>query len=600
MTRRITPQTTLDNLKQEAKRWLKDLRAGVPKARARLERVDPSAPAQPGLRMVQHALALEYGCYGWTALKKAVGMLKFEALANDMVAAYARNAPAMQRIREHYGHPATVEDLRAIVWRQVYKVRQARGAAHAFGAAEAQELVAHTSGFGSWQALADAVSKGVISPAYTINEKEKRMSPRRVLGANEWDTILGVMKDRRLTSFDANGQMTDDVLRRISQLEHVTSLTLGGSRQLTDEGLLHLVHMPQLEHLDLFEYPGGKLTDLGLGVLRHLPNLRTFNMSWQSGISDAGTINLRYCEKLETVNLMGTPTGDAVIGALRGKPNLRRFHTGKLVTDAGIPWLHDFPMFKKWHEETGPSTPGDDEPTHLQIDGPFTNQGLAQLSGLDGLFGLDLFWNTTGITSNGFAVLARLPHLRSLACDGKISDDEAMRHIAAIPRLIKLRAQESVATDVGFIALSQSTSLEQFWGRHSPNLTGEGFIALSKMPALRCLGTSCKNVDDKALSTLALFPALRELTPIDFKDEGFRHVGRCEQLERLSCMYCRETTDVSTKHIAGLQLKTYYAGLTQITDRSLEILGRMRSLESIEFYEVKGLTDAGLAHLVLT
>ena len=58
-------------------------------------------------------------------------------------------------------------------------------------------------------------------------------------------------------------------------------------------------------------------------------------------------------------------------------------------------------------------------------------------------------------------------------------------------------------------------------------------------------------------------------------------------------MYCRDTTDVATEHIAGLQLKYYYAGLTQITDRSLAILGRMSSLEQVEFYECKGVTDAG-------
>jgi len=599
MTRRITPQTNLDNLKKEAKRWLKELHAGESKALARLKRIYPNAPAKLGLRAVQHAISLEFGYSGWAALKASVGMVKFEALAKDMVAAYAGDAAAMQRIRENDDQPATVEDLRAIVWRQVYKVRQARGAAHAFDIAAARALIAQTSGFGSWTALAQAVSKGLTSPAYTINQNERRMEPRRLLRPGEWDTIIGVMKEQHVMSFHANGQMTDDALKRIAELEHVTSLTLGGSRQLTDDGLLHLAGMPQLEHLDLFEYPGGKLTDRGLAVLRHLPNLRTFNMSWQSGISDDGAANLRYCEKLEVVNLMGTATGDAVIRALRGKPNLHRFHTGKLVTDAGLPLLHDFPRFKSWHvEQSGMFTDPDDEPTHLQIDGPFTNQGLAQLAGLDGLYGLDLFWNVTGITSGGFEVLARLRNLCSLACDGEICDDEAMRHIAAIPRLLKLRAQESVATDKGFIALSHSGTLERFWGRHSPNLTGVGFVAMSKMPALRSFGTSCKNVDDKALSTLPLFPALRELTPVDFQDAGFRHVGRCNRMERLSCMYCRETTDAATEHIADLQLKSYYAGLTQITDRSLEILGRMQSLESIEFYETKDVTDAGLLHLV--
>ena len=69
MVRRITPKSSLDNLKREAKRWLHALRAGDSEARARLERAEPNAPAEPSLRHVQHALAREHGFPGWAALK---------------------------------------------------------------------------------------------------------------------------------------------------------------------------------------------------------------------------------------------------------------------------------------------------------------------------------------------------------------------------------------------------------------------------------------------------------------------------------------------------------------------------------------------------
>jgi hypothetical protein len=178
-----------------------------------------------------------------------------------------------------------------------------------------------------------------------------------------------------------------------------------------------------------------------------------------------------------------------------------------------------------------------------------------------------------------------------------LSDNEAMRHFAAIPRLRALRAQEAVATDDGFEALSRSATLARFWGRECPNFGSRGFVALSKLPSLRTLGIGCANVDDAALAALPRFPSLRELTPIGVKDDGFRHVGKCERLTRLTCMYCRETTDAATEHIAGLHLTYYYAGLTLITDRSLEILGRMTSLEQIELYECNHVTDAGLTFL---
>ena len=63
-------------------------------------------------------------------------------------------------------------------------------------------------------------------------------------------------------------------------------------------------------------------------------------------------------------------------------------------------------------------------------------------------------------------------------------------------------------------------------------------------------------------------------------------------------MYCRDTGDEATAHLEGLgKLRLYYAGMTQITDRSLEILGRMESLEHLEFWQCMALTDAGVAHL---
>jgi hypothetical protein len=45
-------------------------------------------------------------------------------------------------------------------------------------------------------------------------------------------------------------------------------------------------------------------------------------MTWQSGITDVGIANLRHCDRLEHVNLMGPLTGDGAIAALQGKPNL--------------------------------------------------------------------------------------------------------------------------------------------------------------------------------------------------------------------------------------------------------------------------------------
>jgi len=72
MSRTLTPNSSLETLKKEAKRWLKALRAGDAEARRRLVAITPAAPANPSLRDVQLALAREHGLPGWAALRAAL------------------------------------------------------------------------------------------------------------------------------------------------------------------------------------------------------------------------------------------------------------------------------------------------------------------------------------------------------------------------------------------------------------------------------------------------------------------------------------------------------------------------------------------------
>lgn len=595
----------MDALRKQAKRWLRALRGGDADARARLERAYPAAPPQPVLRDVQHALARDYGYESWLHLKRAHEETARAAAAADTPQAYDRvvadlllsfndqDAAALQRLNALRGTSFTYDDLTALIWGRVYAYRQRRfkGAEPYLLPEEARTLVAQNAGYASWEALtAPKETRPARVPAYESDPHDDRITPRRMMDDAEWDAFFDEIRERRITSVDFGGQLTDALMARVARFDHVTTLRLNGARMLTDAGLRELACMPQLQHLELNQYPGGRFADEGLAVLRQLPSLRVFSMSWQRGISDAGVRHLEACHALEHVDVMGTETGDALIAAMAGKTRLKLLHTGRLVTDAGLARLRDVPQLV-----APPAT--DAGGADLLIDGPFTNAGFAHLDALAGVVKLDLFWHVKAITSAAFAHLTRLPHLATLGADDHLSDDDAMGHFAAIPGLRSLRAQGSIATDAGFEALSRSATLEVFWGRVCPHFGSRGFIAFSRMPALRSLGVGCENVDDAALSRLPDFPSLRELTPIGVQDDGFRHVGRCERLERLTCMYCRDTTDAATAHIVGLPLAYYYAGLTQITDRSLELLGRMHTLEQIEFYECPHISDAGMPAL---
>ncbi len=99
------------------------------------------------------------------------------------------------------------------------------------------------------------------------------------------------------------------------------------------------------------------------------------------------------------------------------------------------------------------------------------------------------------------------------------------------------------------------------------------------MPKLRSLAVSCLNVDDQGVALLPEFPALRELMPMDVPDAGFRHIGRCANLEALLLMYCRDTTDAATEQITSLShLRRYFNSYTAISDRTPLLLSGIDSL----------------------
>jgi hypothetical protein len=539
------PRRTLDSLKNEARRWLTALRAGDATARTRLRQILPDAAAAPTLRDVQLALAREHGFEGWTALKRAIEpdparsaatLAEYEAMADAMLAAYRTGTPeAMER---HYGytwHRRVWSAMRTYVQLDLGKRPSEPGGDVAITLDDARSLVARERGHEGWAALAASVAK------------------------------LPAGAPLVMTTLEARAQQLREAIER----GDATELDLGGVQEIGDAELEGIGGLTRLERLNL---AGTAITDAGLRHLHRLDALRDVNLSW-------------------------TRTGDGALRALAGKPHLATFRSGVGVTDDGIALFHDWPAFKTWQggEERLGLVEYESKPTFLVLRGTFTDRGLASLRGLDGLFGLNLDDRRLAITAAGMRPLADLRHLASLAVD---ATDEWMPYIAALPHLRYLSIQDTTAGDEGFAALARSRTLEHLWGRRCHNLRSRGFLALSEMPALRGLSVSCVNVGDDALAALPRFPALRELMPMDVSDAGYRHIGRCTELDSLVLMYCRDTTDAATEHITGLEKLTYYFNsYTTITDRTPELLSTMDSLERITFDTCHGLTDAGIGRL---
>ena len=151
-SRTLGAAANLESLKKEAKRWLKALREGDGAARERLRRIVPNADADVGLREVQHALALEHGVAGWTALKelladRALAKRSASERADDFLrhAIDRAGGPLAAHILRKHPHVARFSLHTAVVGGDLAEVE--RRLAHDSAAASA------TGGPKNWQPL---------------------------------------------------------------------------------------------------------------------------------------------------------------------------------------------------------------------------------------------------------------------------------------------------------------------------------------------------------------------------------------------------------------------------------------------------------------
>jgi hypothetical protein len=520
-------------------------------------------------------------------------------MAEALLDAYRTGTPeAMERHYRYTWHRRGWQAMRTYVQLDLGKTGRSPGEDVEITLDEAKHLVAIEHGFASWDALksftaSPAAGARVAAKPVRLVHRDGPDEWRPIASAREWDAIIRLVAQHPSAVLSAEGQMTDAVLADLSTVDAITGLNLGGSKALTDEGVRHLARLSALKFLDL---SGTAITNRGLAVLRELPMLENLSLAG-TRITDEAVAHLANCHELRQLDLSGTRTGDGALEALAGKQKLAVLASGNDVTDEGIPSLHELPVFKTWHGgEIKLALLGyRSAPNHLSLRGRFTDRGMQQMRGLDGLFGLDVDDARLSITKAALEPLVSLANLGWLAVDAK---DDWMPIIAKMPRLRFLGAQDTVAGDDGFMALSKSRSIEYIWGRRCHNLQRRGFTALADMPALRGLSVSCLNVDDVGVSALPAFPSLKELMPMDVPDAGYRHIGRCEQLESLILMYCRNTTDTATEQITGLRkLSYYFNSYTGITDRTPELLSEMDSLERITFDTCHRLTNAGVARL---
>ena len=157
--------------------------------------------------------------------------------------------------------------------------------------------------------------------------------------------------------------------------------------------------------------------------------------------------------------------------------------------------------------------------------------------------------------------------------------------------------RRTVATDEGFEALSRSRTLESLWGPRVPE---------PQQPRLHRALDACRRCADSAsaarTSTDAALSTLPRLSRAARADAHRRHRRRLPPRRPLRAARAPDL-HVLPRHDRRRDRAYRRAADPLLLRRadahhrpSLEILGRMPSLEQIELYECNGVTDAGLVH----
>lgn len=102
------------------------------------------------------------------------------------------------------------------------------------------------------------------------------------------------------------GQMDDDTLALIAQLDQLESLSIAGWNVFyTDAGLKHLMNMPHLTSLKVCMAP--ELTDEGMRMVSQMPKLTHLDITY-THVTEAGLIHLLEAPMLENVTYGWTQT----------------------------------------------------------------------------------------------------------------------------------------------------------------------------------------------------------------------------------------------------------------------------------------------------
>ncbi len=204
--------------------------------------------------------------------------------------------------------------------------------------------------------------------------------------------------------------ITDAGLAHVSRISSLESLDASFTL-VTNVGLDHLARLTKLQELAL---GGNKITAAGLHVLKGLSELRRLNLNgsqkrntetWSASLTDFDTDALTALSRLEDLNIGGTRITDLGVGRLAALANLRVLDLSRTAaTGAGLERLARLERLSLWKsratDESAARLAGLRQLRFLDLaDTSVTDRTLEPLASLPAL--ADLYLDGTRVTAEG-------------------------------------------------------------------------------------------------------------------------------------------------------------------------------------------------------
>lgn len=313
--------------------------------------------------------------------------------------------------------------------------------------------------------IGDAVS---LAEHFMQAHGERDLLPIEILDARGRITI----ENNKHVLLESGAQAPD-----LSHLRNLSSDALWGvstgkgSAGLTDIELGDLAGLMGLQYLNLYV---PEVTDAGMAQLAGMVNLKSLTLVGAWRITDSGIGSIARIKGLERLTLYNVTVDDAGLALLADLTRLRwLFLTNSWVTDDGfahfsrmaglesliLSFTADWARFADagfTHLRSATAL------RHLGLwDTNTSDEGLAHLSQLTGLEGLDLGGDRQRITDSGLAYFRELVDLKSLSLsDTKISD-AGLLHLVALTSLEELHLDGTLVTDAGLVHLLGLANLKR-------------------------------------------------------------------------------------------------------------------------------------------